>query len=118
MKIGDGREIFDWYGMGGEVVPAPDAIVCYPDWSFMPVMFHYAAETDKPQDIARHHGFDLHVAEMGGQLPDDDPRVVAYENGSGDAMRLWLPSAIDGWKLVGKSDTEDGPVAFYIRKSA
>lgn len=116
MHIGD-RDVHEWYGMHGEKLPAPDDLVLYPDMSFEPVMFHYSAETCKPHDIAKAHGFELAVDTMESQLSDDDPLYIDYfENGCGDALRKWTPEAKDGWKLVGKSDTEDGPVAFYIRK--
>lgn len=116
MHIGD-RDVFEWYGMHGDKMPAPDDIVLYPDLSFSPVMFHYAAETCKPHDIAKTHGFELAVDTMESQLADDDPLYVAYfENGCGDVMNKWKPEAKDGWKLVGKNDHADGPIAFYIRK--
>lgn len=109
----DGDETQD-----GAVSPAVSrAISHFQDMSFGPVMFHYAAETCKPHDVAKQHGFELAVDTMESQLADDDPLYVAYfENGCGDTISKWKPTAKDGWKLVGKSDHEDGPLAFYIRK--
>lgn len=117
MLIGEGRDVYEWYGMHGDKLPAPDDIAYYPDGSFLPMMFHFAVDTCKPSDIANEHGFEIRMRSMVDVLPDDDPLVVAYTDGDGAVVRRWLPPSIgDGFKLVGKSDTEDGPVAIYVRK--
>mgnify|MGYP001603933555 CR=1 FL=1 len=114
MRIGN-RDVWDWYGMNGEKLPEPDAIVSYPDGSFGAIMFHYAAEGSTAKDVAATHGFDLKTVDMHVDLDDDDPIAVAYSQGSPDAVRQWQPPDLEGWRLVGKHDTEDGPTAFYIK---
>lgn len=107
----------EWFGMNGYPIPPPDAIVRYPDGSFGPIMFHYASEGCTAKDIARENGFDCRCLEMQDDLADDDPLYIDYfEKGASDVVRRWKPPEIEGWRLVGKHDSEDGPVAFYIRK--
>jgi len=99
------------YGMNQEALPKADDIVRYPDGSFAPIMFHYAAESSLIRDIAAANGFELRSEE----LHDDNPLAAEYEAGDGDVIRRWNPPEIDGWRLVGKNDTDDGPRAWYVR---
>lgn len=116
MQIGESREVHEWFGMHGDKLPPPDALVYYPDGSFLPMMLHFAAESCIAADIAREHGFELRTVNMLDAMPDDDPLCVAYADGCGEAMKRWMPPYLDGWSLVGKYDTEDGPAALYARK--
>lgn len=108
-----------WFGAGGHPIPPPDAIVCYDDGTFAPLMAHYAAEGHSLRAIAAANGFDLQVVEMADDLPEDDPMIVAYfDRGEGDTIRKWRPPEIEDWQLVGKMHAEDGPIAIYIRAVA
>ena len=50
-------------------------------------------------------------------LDDDHPLRSEYYHGAMDVVQRWVPPMPrDGWKLAGKNDSEDGPIAYYIRK--
>jgi hypothetical protein len=109
----------EWFGMHGYATPPPDAIVRYADGSFGPLMFHYLSEGCKTKDVAAENGFDIQWVEMEDVLPEDDPLYIDYfEKGASDVVRRWVPPTIDGWRLVGLFDTEDGPTAIYIKPRA
>lgn len=96
-------------------VPSPDAIVKYENGEFGPIMFHYAAETASMVDTAEANGFHLKIVEMQTMLDDDHPFCLEYLDGSHEVVAKWEPSPIDEWRLVGKCDSEDGPLAIYIK---
>jgi hypothetical protein len=107
----------EWFGMHGYPIPPPDAVVRYADGSFGPLMFHYMSEGCKTKDVANENGFDIQWVEMADVLPEDDPLYVDYfEKGASDVVRRWVPPTIDGWKIAGLFDTEDGPTAIYLRR--
>ena len=108
----------DHYGMHGERIPDPDARVMYPNGAFGPMMFHYLAEGCNLKHVAAENGFEIKFLDMNDELPDDDPLVTEYEDGSSDVVGKWDPPTIDGWELAAKYDTENGPVAAYLRKRA
>ena len=106
----------EWFGMNGYPTPPADAIVRYADGSFAPIMFHYASEGCNARAIAAENGFDLKAVAMADEVDDEDALYRAYfEEGASDVVRKWQPPEIEGWRLVGKTDSEDGPQAFYIR---
>ena len=101
-----------------EELPAPDTVIDYGDGTFGPLMFHYATEADRLNFIAREQGFDYKWVEFGDVVPDYDELAVEYANGADDIISRWIPPVIEGWQLVGKNDSEYGPVAHYLRRSA
>lgn len=106
----------DHYGYSGEKIPDPDAKVDYGNGEFGPMMFYYLPDGYDLKHVAATHGFDLKALSMNQALDHDDPLVLEYEDGSSWVVREWTPPAIEGWDLCAKHDTEDGPVALYIRK--
>ena len=99
--------------------PEADAIVCYHDHTFLPLMFHFAGECCNFRQIAEQNGFMLKVVAMADALDAENPLVIEYyESGSVEVVGKWQPSKLTGWDLVGKDNTEDGPVAYYIRPLA
>lgn len=98
-------------------LPPPDTIVEYPNDEFGPLMFHYATENCARGYIAKEQGYDCMFLHMDHDLSLDDPIYSAYfDEGSDKAVGKWQPTKPgDGWKLVGKCDTDDGPVATFIR---
>lgn len=105
----------DHYGMHGERIPDADARVVYPNGSFGPMMFHYLSEGCSLKHVAQENGFDLRVIAMNDLLAEDDPLAIEYADGSSDVVRKWAPPEMDGWSLSAKHDTEDGPVAIYLK---
>lgn len=103
------------FGYGGEPTPKPDDIVRYVSGEFLPLMFHFAAESASAKDTAYTNGFDVKIVAMHDELPEDHPLVTEYDAGSSKVVRKWKPVEIEGWRLVGKIDTEDGPHAQYVR---
>lgn len=107
------RKLFD-----PAVMPArdEDGMCCHPDllgdrWNrddneeaFDPAKFHAA-------------GFEFTYVEFEFDAPE--PLLESwFEDGSGDCS-AWQPSTPDegaGWMLTGIWDTEDGPIAFYVRE--
>jgi hypothetical protein len=98
-------------------LPAPDTLIEYPDGAFGPLMFHFSTEGDSAKAIAADQGFDYSWVEMGDVLSDDDTLSIEYfAEGKPDVVGRWTPPEREGWTLVGKNDSENGPVAHYIRK--
>lgn len=97
-------------------MPAPETLVAYDDGKVGAAMFHYAAEGQSFEDIAWEHGFNCKCLSL-EQDDDADPALTqAYEDGAADVCERWNPATPDGWLLAAKHDTEDGPVALFIRK--
>lgn len=96
-------------------MPAPETLVTYHDGQVGAAMFHYAAEGQDFGDIAREHGFESRLIWL-DQEAGDPELVKAYEEGASDICARWHPATPDGWLLAAKHDTDDGPVAVYIRK--
>lgn len=79
------------------------------------IAFHYATEGCNLKHVAATNGFDMRVVSMHEILDDADPLSVEYEAGSVDVVRKWVPPSLDGWDLSAKHDSEDGPIAVYLR---
>lgn len=99
-------------------LPAPDAMIDYGKGQVGAAMFYYAAEGQSYTDIARDAGFEAQyfsldddaspqAETLGDEYAGDDPTVLAR----------WTPAIPDGWQLAAKHDTEDGPMAMFIRPS-
>ena len=100
-------------------MPAPDQIVAYSDGSFAPAMFHFLHEGIDVRDIARENGFVTSFLSFESVVDEDDPLARRYEDGDADVVKDWTPpDGTDGWTLSGKYDTEDGPVAIYLKPLA
>lgn len=98
-------------------MPCADAVVEYgPGW-IGPAMLHYATEDGNPVQIARAAGFECLFVTMEEELGSDHELVVDhFEYGAGDSLEKWTPADQgDGWRLVGKNDSEDGPMAMFVR---
>ncbi|MGH6753371.1 MAG: hypothetical protein ACREDP_14495 [Bradyrhizobium sp.] len=99
-------------------MPEPDAVVIYADDIFGPAMFHYAPEDADLTAIAREHGFEMRLVAMVDDLDDDHPlmRLYCEEGECAKVLRAWRPrSPGDSWKITGCYDTEDGPVALFLK---
>lgn len=104
--------------MAPDALPPPDTIIDYADGQFGPLMFHYAAEGQRFDDIAREAGFETHFLSMEDDLASDDhPLMVEhFTDGQNTALPKWTPTSPgDDWKLVAKYDTEEGPMACFVR---
>jgi hypothetical protein len=99
-----------------EVMPA-DTLIDYGNGHVGALMFHFAAEGQSYDDIARNAGY-----ETLGFLMDHDPSDEAaalcaeyHETGNPTVLIRWTPAIPDGWQLGAKQDTEDGPAVLFIR---
>lgn len=104
-------------GLHPDEMPAPEALVNYPDGSVGPAMFHYLASEDHEayERVLQEHDFEV----TGHHLSEDDPLFKLYEEDLKRLLIIWNPPIPLGWKLGGKHDTEDGPYVFFLkRKSA
>lgn len=92
--------------------PKADLLIELPDGVLCALMFHFACEHHDIGDIAREQGFEL------VKIIADDEWQEKYENADniGDFLPFWMPQGPDGFRLAGKWDTEDGPVAWFIRE--
>lgn len=99
-------------------MPAPDAIVRCKDGTEIAAMFYYAVEGQRLDHIARDHGFEVQSLAMQDDIDEDDPLHRRLENMEAGLEMDWHPTAPDGWRLALKNDTEDGPVAIFIRPIA
>lgn len=69
------------------------------------------------REFCLQNGFDAICIEL--EDSDQEDAVKQYfEDGDPDAMKVWNPTAPDGWGLIAKFDTEDGPVAWFVRPNA
>lgn len=105
-------------------MPAPDQLVRYEDGTIAPAMFHYSTEGCDPNAIAQEAGFEIGYTSLENDENGEDawdayeriteaaPDAPAIE----EVFDMWTPTPPDGgWKLVGKHDTEDGPMAVFVR---
>lgn len=71
-------------------------------------------ESDNVEALCKELGFDAAVVAM-----DDDNEQLSSAWQDGDLMAAinWVPTPPkgDGWILVAKADTEDGPCAMFVR---
>lgn len=100
-------------------LPAADAVIDYGEAGFGPVFLHWMPDGGDIGRACSEQGFECHMAPMEFDLEPEHPLFVSYfEQGETRALREWEPDPPtgDGWKLVGLRDTEEGPVALFIRK--
>lgn len=104
--------------MSPDQLPPPDTLIEYRDGVVGALMFHYATELDDLKLIAQNQGFDVAIMEMRDDLGDTHELVLAYDNGASadDVLPKWIPEPRVGWCLAAKHDTEDGPVAIFVRR--
>ena len=102
-----------------EDLPAPDTIVDHGNGFYGPLMFHWLVEGQDPDLTAREFGFQCRWVEMEGDLDENDQIYVdyfEYHASASEILRRWQPSDHgEGWKLAGMHDSEDGPVALFLR---
>lgn len=102
--------------MKPEELPPPETLIEYEDGSCAALMFHYASEGDNVRAIAFDHDFEVRLLAM-----EDDPAAEdlqeQYEAGAHDICKRWTPPVPDGWLLGAKTDSENGPTAWFIRKT-
>ncbi|MCX5478488.1 hypothetical protein OSH08_05700 [Kaistia geumhonensis] len=99
-----------------DAMPSPETLIDYGNGEVGAVMFYYAAEGQDYGEIAREHGFSFRILWLEDDADADQELLVAYEEGAGDICARWNPKIPDGFQLAAKHDTEDGPVAIFIRK--
>ena len=104
-------------------LPAPTTLIEYHDGAFGALMFHYATDGENLKALADQQGFELHSL----LLDDDDREEVAalrsrfnanFDDQTAHVETLvadWSPPERGGFALVAKWDTEDGPIALYVR---
>ncbi|MBF0305166.1 MAG: hypothetical protein HQL41_05910 [Alphaproteobacteria bacterium] len=100
-------------------------LVSYSEGQCGAVMFHWLDEDSTIQDtrmIALGNGYSLRVVEFGDDPvvdrdeEDDTPELVRRWLDGEDVCALWNPTSPgEGYILASKHDTEDGPVAKFIR---
>lgn len=100
--------------MKPEDLPPPETLIEYKSGQLSALMFHYALEHHLVTEIASEHGFDL----KGRVLDEDDDADLyrRYIDDGDDVVGDWNPTPPDGWLLVGKWDTEDGPIAWFAKR--
>lgn len=94
------------------LMPEPDALVADKFGNVMAAMFYFAPG-EYYGEIADLCGFEIKSARM----ESDHPLMSRYEAGE-EVTKEWEPPIPEGWTFGDKSDTEDGPVAIFIRRSA
>lgn len=93
-----------------DAMPHPAALIDYGEGGIMAAMFHYASEGCSTTEIAAENGYDIQFLE----LPEDDPLWKEHEEGNG-VVNKWRPDPPEGWVLGGVVDSEDGPVAIFLK---
>lgn len=104
-----------------EDLPPADTIIGYGDSGFGPLFLHWATEDTDVGQAAKEAGFDILLLNMDEDLGSDHQLCVDHFEYGQDAavsLRRWQPTEQgDGWLLSGMHDTEDGPVALFLRPS-
>jgi hypothetical protein len=99
-------------------MPPPAAIVDLPKGAFVPAMFWYRGEASTWGDlkrIAATHDLYLRRSLMQDELDDDHPTARHYIDGDSD-LTPWQPAPPGPeFLLLGKLDTEEGPLAIWAR---
>jgi hypothetical protein len=99
-----------------KTMPAPDALVKNENGHVCAAMFYYAPTEFDLGQIANEHGFDCTSLHMEADLDEDHPLVRRYnDEGDGNVVNEWEPKIPEGWTFGDKFDTEDGPIALFIK---
>lgn len=97
-------------------LPPATQLVALPDNMVEPLMFRFSLESDDPAAIAREHGFEVKWRELEGQ---DEALYAEYledaGNDIGAIMARWQPEVPEGFAFGGKWDTDDGPIALFLK---
>lgn len=108
-----------------QTMPAPDQTVLRKDGTETVAMFFYAPSEHPLDEIAAEYGFDSTFLGMEDDPEADDALYDEWDKATNtadgkpnDVIRTWHPTLGDGWKLAEKYDTEDGPIACFIRRKA
>lgn len=101
--------------MKPEEMPPPDTLIESEGGGLTCAMFFYASEACSVRNIVAENGFDYSMRTMEHDLGDEHPLNIAYADGAEAPLAEWQPQAPEGWKLVAKNDSEDGPVAIFVR---
>lgn len=102
--------------MKADEMPAPETLVDYGHGMCGAAMFHYGAEGDSVVAIAGDNGFDVRLLRMHDELGEEHTLVQVYDEGDPEVIGRWQPIVPEGWQLGGKWDTDDGPVAVFIKR--
>lgn len=98
-------------------MPTPDAVIEYPNGHTGLAMFHYGMPEDTDAGVvARENGFDSKFVTM---EDDNEELYKQYTDDRADhdaLLTAWKPEVPEGWTLAETYDTEDGPVAMFVRK--
>lgn len=97
-------------------MPDPDALVSDGHGNIMAAMFYFAPG-EYYGEVADLCGFECKTIRMEDDIGEDDPLWMRYCDGT-DVCNEWEPTIPEGWTFGDKSDTEDGPVAIFIRRAA
>jgi hypothetical protein len=99
-------------------LPAPDTLVRDKHGNISALMFYFAAEEQKYEDIAHANGFETCHLFMTDDPSIDKNHVLIkrLKDGEDDVEKDWNPAIPAGWMLGAKLDTEDGPAAVFIRR--
>lgn len=98
-------------------LPPPETLIEYPDGSVTPLMFHYASEAENSKAVLDEQGFEARTLYLESDA-DNEALNKEYEDGAEDVIGRWHPKVPDGWMFGGKNDTEDGLVAWFLRRKA
>lgn len=96
-------------------MPAPDTVIYGSDGMSWPAMFQYAGEGDDAAFIADQNGFEILYL----YLEDDSEELFETYMNDSDFQKLfeaWKPAPPVGWNFGGAYDTEDGPIAIFLKK--
>lgn len=93
-------------------VPDPLTLVKSADGTCIALMFFWQSEETDCRSVALEAGFSLQSESLGDKTPEDAALLERYLNGEA-VLDDWTPVGPDGSTLVGKWDTEDGPVAYF-----
>lgn len=97
-------------------MPSPDTLVLCKDGTSVAAMFYFAAAEQRLDQIAEEQGFECSSLLMEDEVDDDDQLLRRCFEGDETALNKWNPITPDGWTFAAKFDTEDGPMAVFIRR--
>jgi len=101
-------------------MPSPDTVLEYPNGNIGLAMFYYEMPEDTDAEaVARENGFESEFVYLENDEREEAVKLFEeYENGSDGQVisNRWNPEVPDGWTFAGANDTEDGPIAMFVRR--
>lgn len=99
-------------------LPEPHTLIATADGGCTCLMFYFLPENASFEEVCNEHGYDYRYLHLNNDSDAPEELSERYEDGDSDVVRDWIPAIPEGWMLAGKGDSEDGPVAVFVRRTS